>query len=657
MAKTNIFIEDANVSAELAYIKTSQNLLNKVTSKEDCNAFMGSPTTYADLWQIVFLEGRDTIWTQGNEYGTSADDITYILGYINDINSDLADHQQLIDALNTFVGAKPVASKVRNTDDPTGENTSIVDAIQNIASYLDTHETTLNSYNDRITEVENRKYSLTENSAYLTLTVSEDKLSYELGTTDLMSATQITSEISRIDNAINDLTASSVVKLESQASESSDNNAKVNISYEKAADGSVSYKAYLSDVASKTRVYQLETDLNAEDERISAYLTNLVTNEAGTEKTHNTVADYVTSYISYEIAQVKNNANDLDGRVDTLETDMQQAKDDIDALELAYAVTAWQGETNVTGTSVNLAHGGAFTLKQNNGNTNIVTINLPADMVVQSGKVITATAEDVTTYSADNLVEGNKYIKLIIANDPDSPLFVDTTNLVDIYTVSDTDTVDLNIDNNNNITANITDKYVGYMDGAIKDVKLIGGTEEGHVTLSYTKNDGTTGSENVNLESYFVTPTQLQTLSNESLKSITINGYTFDSDSTEHVFDGDDLNVSYNTTTTPTTGTLNEAIAEIEKKIKNAQDAGVQSITGEGVTVSPSTGDVTITATGSTVKSETLTGTAYAKSNETIDANLTYIDKQVQTNAANIQTNANDIAAIKAALNWTIIGS
>ena len=29
MAKTNIFIEDANVSAELAYIKTSQNLLNK----------------------------------------------------------------------------------------------------------------------------------------------------------------------------------------------------------------------------------------------------------------------------------------------------------------------------------------------------------------------------------------------------------------------------------------------------------------------------------------------------------------------------------------------------------------------------------------------------------------------------------------------------
>lgn len=655
MAKTNIFIEDANVSAELAYIKTSQNLLNKVTSKENCDAFMGSPTTYADLWQIVFLEGRDTIWTQGNEYGTSSYDINNILGYINDINDDLTDHQQLIDALNTFVGAKPVASKVRNTDDPTGENTSIVDAIQNIASYLDTHETTLNSYNDRITAVENRQYSLTENSAYLTLTVSDDKLSYTLGTTDLMSASQITSEISRIDTAISNLTASSVVTLESQASDASDNNAKLNVSYEKAADGSVSYKAYLSDVASKTRVDQLETDLTAEDERISAYLTNLVTNEAGTETTHNTVADYVTSYISYEISQVKNNANDLDSRVDTLETDMQQAKDDIDALELAYIVTAYQGTENKTGQSISLAHGGAFTLKQ--GGHDIATINLPLDMVVKSGTVITATAEDVTTYASDNLTVGYHYIKLIVQNDENNPLFIDTTDLVDIYTVSDTDTVDLNIDNNNNITANITDKYVGYMDGAIKDVKLIGGTEEGHVTLSYTKNDGTTGSENVNLESYFVTPTQLQTLSDESLKSITINGYTFDSDSTEHVFDGDDLNVSYNTTGTATTGTLNEAIAEIEKKIKNAQDAGVQSITGEGVTVSPSTGDVTITATGSTVKSETLTGTAYAKSNETIDANLTYIDKQVQTNAANIQTNANDIAAIKAALNWTIIGS
>lgn len=657
MAKTNIFIEDANVSAELAYIKTSQNLLNKVTSKENCDAFMGSPTTYADFWQIVFLEGRDTIWTQGNEYGTSSYDINNILGYINDINGDLAEHQQLIDALNTFVGAKPVASKVRNTDDPTGDNTSIVDAIQNIASYLDTHETTLNSYNNRITEVENRQYSLNlaENNTYLTLAVSDDKLSYTLGTTDLMSASQITSEISRIDTAISNLTASSVVTLKSQASDASDNNAKLIVSYEKAGDGSVSYKAYLSDVASKTRVDQLETDLTAEDERISAYLTNLVTNEAGTEKTHNTVADYVTSYISYEIAQVKNNADNLDNRVDTLETEMDEAQSYITTLKSAYIVTAYQGTENKTGKTIDLVHGGAFTLKQ--GGNDIATINLPVDMVVKSGTVITATDEDVTTYASDNLTIGYHYIKLVIQNDENNPLFIDTTDLVDIYTVSDTDTVDLNIDNNNNITANITEKYIGYMDGAIKNVKLIGGAEEGHVTLSYTKNDGTTGSENINLESYFVTPTQFQTLNNQSLKSIKINGYTFNSTNTEHVFDGDDLNVSYNTTGTISTGTLNEAIADIEKKIKDAQEAGVQSITGEGVTVSPSTGDVTITATGSTVKSETLTGTAYAKSNETIDANLTYIDKQVQTNAANIQTNADDIAAIKAALNWTIIGS
>jgi hypothetical protein len=71
MAKTNIFIEDAATSNELAYIKSSQNLLNKVTTQANCDAFVTAYSTYADPWQIVFLEARGTIWTQEHEYGTS----------------------------------------------------------------------------------------------------------------------------------------------------------------------------------------------------------------------------------------------------------------------------------------------------------------------------------------------------------------------------------------------------------------------------------------------------------------------------------------------------------------------------------------------------------------------------------------------------------
>ena len=113
MPKTNIFDENAAISAELSAIKANQNLLNKVTSEADCNAFMTSPTTYADPWQIVFLENRDTIWTQGNEYGTDSTSINNILSYIDDIESWQTTYEPIInntksytDALITFVGAK-----------------------------------------------------------------------------------------------------------------------------------------------------------------------------------------------------------------------------------------------------------------------------------------------------------------------------------------------------------------------------------------------------------------------------------------------------------------------------------------------------------------------------------------------------------------------
>jgi hypothetical protein len=47
--------------------------------------------------------------------------------------------------------------------------------------------------------------------------------------------------------------------------------------------------------------------------------------------------------------------------------------------------------------------------------------------VVKSGEVITATTET-------GLVKGDKYIKLTIANQDESPIYIAVKDLVDVYT-------------------------------------------------------------------------------------------------------------------------------------------------------------------------------------------------------------------------------
>lgn len=627
MAKTNIFVEDAATSNELAYIKTSQNLLNKVTTQANCDAFIAAelvaPYTYADPWQIVFLEARDTIWTQGNEYGTSEAEITAITnrltaidganGRLETIEGRLDNHDSLITALRTLVGAKPIDSRLQDPVDGSygGENTTVVKALTNVANNLD-------SLNGRLNSLEKKGVAITEeNDAYLKITQSgTDVVTYTLATENLMSYTDINAAIS---GAIDNFNTNTVSPLADR--------------------------------------------LDTKDAELAAYLEGLKTTDGTNTTYHPTVADYVTTYVSYAISQVNSEASALGDRVETIENNMTSYHRDIEELKTAYIVTAYQGNTVVT--TANLTNG-ALTLKQNG--KDIVTINVPVDMVLKEGQLITATADDVAINS--NVIAGEKYIKLVLNDNNNqsstsNPIYIAVKDLVDLYDVENSSTVNLSKSTRevngarvSYITANITEKYVGYMDGAIKGVSLATGTNEGHIALTYTRNDTTTGTADIDLTSKFATKAQGD-LADTALQTVYINGQPLTKSSYSYVLNGDNINVSYNTAGTAgtaTTGTLNEAIADIEKKIKNAQEAGVQSITGEGVTVSPSTGNVTITATGSTVKSETLTGTAYAKSNETIDANLTYIDKQVQTNAANIQTNANDIAAIKAALNWTIIG-
>lgn len=72
----------------------------------------------------------------------------------------------------------------------------------------------------------------------------------------------------------------------------------------------------------------------------------------------------------------------------------------------------------------------------------IAHIDIPKDLVVDSGSVIVATTEDVT--ETNGVVIGETYIKLVIANQ-EEPIYIAAKDLVDIYTVADTASVDMTI--------------------------------------------------------------------------------------------------------------------------------------------------------------------------------------------------------------------
>jgi len=88
-------------------------------------------------------------------------------------------------------------------------------------------------------------------------------------------------------------------------------------------------------------------------------------------------------------------------------------------------------------------------------NTEIGTINIPLDKVVQSGKVVTITSnQDSDGDTTSGLADG-QYIKLVLQNVA-APLYINVHDLVDVYTAnSQTAEVVVAIDTNNNITATI----------------------------------------------------------------------------------------------------------------------------------------------------------------------------------------------------------
>lgn len=140
--------------------------------------------------------------------------------------------------------------------------------------------------------------------------------------------------------------------------------------------------------------------------------------------------------VNEKIAALKKEINDKIGSLDDLGTDtkstivgaINETKAAIDEAKEAVAVTI-----DTTATSEGMLK--SYTLKQ--GKTTIGTIDIPKDMVVKSGKVVT---------NPTGLAEGT-YLALTLANAEEDTVYINVGTLVDIYTVESNATqIQLSID-------------------------------------------------------------------------------------------------------------------------------------------------------------------------------------------------------------------
>lgn len=123
------------------------------------------------------------------------------------------------------------------------------------------------------------------------------------------------------------------------------------------------------------------------------------------------------------------------------------------------------------------------------GTTEIGTVNVPADMVVESGEVVKVTAEQAGTEGFPETA--GTYIKLTIANE-DEPLWINVADLVDVYTGKEETTgISVTVSDANVISAALVGKAVAsgnIADGAVTADAIA----EGAVTADALADDAVT---------------------------------------------------------------------------------------------------------------------------------------------------------------------
>ena len=175
-------------------------------------------------------------------------------------------------------------------------------------------------------------------------------------------------------------------------------------------------------------------------------------------------------------------------------SNVQASLEEIYGLINSNEVTVW---TDINGTPTQVSaideFGKTYTFKQ--GTNTIATMNLAKDMVVSGGSVITAAAADKAVDS--NVVIGDKYIKLTIANSTDV-LYIPVNSLYKDHTAAqNAQKIQLAISNDNIISANIvsgsiekSDLTTSLQQEISSSSTVVNPKSTGHVTVAITAASG-----------------------------------------------------------------------------------------------------------------------------------------------------------------------
>ena len=117
-------------------------------------------------------------------------------------------------------------------------------------------------------------------------------------------------------------------------------------------------------------------------------------------------------------------------------------------------------ETSGTGSTLK-----SYAIKQNG--TTIGTINIPKDLVVQSGSVVSGTWNGSTF--TENVSGTDNALKLVIANQT-TPIYIDIAKLIDVYTPGD----GVNVSNTNEISLQLDNTTEGFLTLGQNGLKLSG---------------------------------------------------------------------------------------------------------------------------------------------------------------------------------------
>ena len=162
----------------------------------------------------------------------------------------------------------------------------------------------------------------------------------------------------------------------------------------------------------------------------------LYTNNGGdlTFNIKNKTTNIYNTYQSFDfLNKTKANVSDVDTTTQILEEHTTQNNLHVSETDR----TTWNGYVNTLKITVDeiTPSNDNSTVKQykiKQGGVDVKTIDIPKDLVVESGEVIVATEEN------ENLIKGEKYLKLTLNSSTANPIYIAVKDLVDVYTADGT---------------------------------------------------------------------------------------------------------------------------------------------------------------------------------------------------------------------------